>query len=298
MNSADVITFWTVLQCGTMTAAADALYITQPTLTARIQALENEVGAQLFRRGKGQRRIELTEAGKKFIPLALRWQNLMAETKEWGKAEQRGIFRIGAVYSTNQYILPPVYSRFLSRGLPTCLSIQTIHDTEAIQAVESNEMDLALLDTNPMYSDRLDIDLVFREEFVLLCAKSSGYPDLIDPRQLDVSHEILLPWQREFMQWHTYWFGTAYRPMLYVDSMQMVEVFSENAQAWVVAPVAAARYLADQGQWRICHFTQPPPQRDSYLVRRKGEQLSPAGELFLEDLQSVLGETEYLQQII
>ena len=81
MNNTDMETFWAVLEHGTLTAAAEALFITQPTLTNRIQALEAEVGAQLFHRGKGIRHIELTEAGQRFLPLAYRWQTLLEETK-------------------------------------------------------------------------------------------------------------------------------------------------------------------------------------------------------------------------
>ena len=55
MNNTDMETFWAVLEHGTLTAAAEALFITQPTLTNRIQSLEAEVGAQLFHRGKGIR---------------------------------------------------------------------------------------------------------------------------------------------------------------------------------------------------------------------------------------------------
>ena len=56
-----------MLQHGTL-SAAEALYISQPTLTARMQALEGEVGAELVHRGKGQRRICLTDAGEHFLP--------------------------------------------------------------------------------------------------------------------------------------------------------------------------------------------------------------------------------------
>ena len=63
MTNLDIETFWAVVQHGTMTAAAEALYITQPTLSMRIRALEERVGTPLFLRGKGQRRIQLTEAG-------------------------------------------------------------------------------------------------------------------------------------------------------------------------------------------------------------------------------------------
>lgn len=68
MTNPDIETFFAVLQHGTLSAAAEALYISQPTLTARMQALEGEVGAELFHRGKGQRRICLTDAGERFLP--------------------------------------------------------------------------------------------------------------------------------------------------------------------------------------------------------------------------------------
>ena len=67
MTNLDIETFWAVVQHGTMTAAAEALYITQPTLSMRIRALEERVGTPLFIRGKGQRRIRLTAAGQKFL---------------------------------------------------------------------------------------------------------------------------------------------------------------------------------------------------------------------------------------
>ena len=81
MTNQDIETFFAVLDHGTMTAAAEALYITQPSLSARLKSLEDQVGAPLFHRGKGQRRITLTDAGQHFLPLARRWQNLLSETQ-------------------------------------------------------------------------------------------------------------------------------------------------------------------------------------------------------------------------
>ena len=115
MTDMEIETFLTVLRSGSMTAAAQALYITQPTLSARLQTLEDEVGTPLFVRGKGLRRLELTEAGTRFLPLAQRWQRLMAEMHGIAAAEARAHFRIGAAYTANQYVLPPVYKRFLER---------------------------------------------------------------------------------------------------------------------------------------------------------------------------------------
>ena len=123
MTNLDIETFWAVVHHGTMTAAAESLYITQPTLSMRIRALEERVGTPLFVRGKGQRHIALTEAGQKFLTLAQRWQQLLAETDSLAELGQREYLRIAATYTTNQYILPPVYKRFLAQGLPVSLWI-------------------------------------------------------------------------------------------------------------------------------------------------------------------------------
>ena len=131
MTTLDIETFFAVLDHGTMTAAAEALFITQPTLTARIQALEAEVGAALFRRGKGQRHITLTEAGQRFLPLARRWQNLLSETQTFAAAEKREFLHVIAAYTANQYILPSAYQRILVRELPVNLRVESYRTDQA-----------------------------------------------------------------------------------------------------------------------------------------------------------------------
>ena len=58
--------FITVVECGTITAAADKLNIAQPALSNQIKNLENEFGAELMQKGRGQREVHLTEAGQLF----------------------------------------------------------------------------------------------------------------------------------------------------------------------------------------------------------------------------------------
>lgn len=54
--------FLAVAQTGSISAAADSLYITQPSLSRQMKNLETEAGGELFERGS--RRITLTERGK------------------------------------------------------------------------------------------------------------------------------------------------------------------------------------------------------------------------------------------
>ena len=181
MTNLDIETFWAVVQHGTMTAAAEALYITQPTLSMRIRALEERVGTPLFIRGKGQRRIRLTAAGQKFLTLARRWQRLLSETEALAELEQRTYLRIAATYTTNQYILPAVYQKFLAMHLPVSLWIHTLRDVDSAQALLNHELDFALIDSNTVFNSQLEVRPICRERFLLLSAPDSDYPAEVDP---------------------------------------------------------------------------------------------------------------------
>ena len=63
MELKQLLYFVTVVEEGTISAAAKKLFISQPPLSAQMKLLEDELGCVLFQRG--QRQIQLTEAGKK-----------------------------------------------------------------------------------------------------------------------------------------------------------------------------------------------------------------------------------------
>src|SRR5919198_2786633 len=70
MHLAQVEAFVEVARQGNLSHAAEALFVTQPALTARLQALESELGTRLFLRSR--RGMELTDAGRAFMPYAER----------------------------------------------------------------------------------------------------------------------------------------------------------------------------------------------------------------------------------
>src|SRR2546429_9892760 len=80
---------------GSITRAAAALELTQPTLTARLRGLEQELGAQLLVRGR--RGVSLTAAGRRFLPRA---QAAL-------EAGRRGVARTQAPPARRRGVLPP-----------------------------------------------------------------------------------------------------------------------------------------------------------------------------------------------
>lgn len=287
MTNLDIETFWAVVQHGTMTAAAEALYITQPTLSMRIRALEERVGTPLFVRSKGQRHITLTAAGQKFLTLAQRWQQLLSETETLAELEQRAYLRIAATYTTNQYILPPVYKRFLALRRRYPCGSTPCGMWISPQALLSHELDFAFIDSNTVFDDRLTVRPAFREPFLLLSPPDSHYPEEVDPASLDIAEELLVTWDPEFIRWHDRWFGTGARPLLYADTLQAADFLSPTEGRWVAAPAIAAASRIGKSA-RVCRFTSPPPDRVNYLVTRAGEPLTPPALRFLQELKGHL----------
>ena len=300
MNNTDMETFWAVLEHGTLTAAANALFITQPTLTNRIQSLETEVGAQLFHRKKGVRHIELTEAGQRFLPLAYRWQALLDETRGVAETASREFLRIGAVFSSNQYILPAAYRRFLRRKLPVALWVQTLRGSgyDGAQTVARRELEMALMDGDGFFHPQLDVRPLCREETMVACSPNSPYGDVVSPKELDPANEIVVSWRKGVQDWRDHWFGLTTKPILYADSMQVVDSFLGNEMMWAIVPATAAQALEKEGKARICRCTDPPPDRMSYLVTRRGEALSEAAQLLLEDIRTDMRSMKGLQIIL
>lgn len=289
MTTLDIETFFAVLDRGTMTAAAEALFITQPTLTARLQALESEVGAPLFQRGKGQRHITLTEAGQRFLPLARRWQNLLTETQTFSSAGRREFLHVIAAYTANQYILPPVYQRFLERELPVSLWVETMRTYEAVTAVARGDADMAIVDGGLHYDLQIEARPLFRESFFLVVPLDLELPDTVHPSMLHVEDEILVSGQPEILQWHDCWFGVDARPLLYTDIPQLAETLPSCGRRWVICPAAAAAYSVRQyGTVRALRLDEAPADRTFYLVMPKGRPLSDASEQLLTDLQAHL----------
>ena len=300
MNNTDMETFWAVLEHGTLTAAANALFITQPTLTNRIQSLETEVGAQLFHRKKGVRHIELTEAGQRFLPLAYRWQALLDETRGVAETASREFLRIGAVFSSNQYILPAAYRRFLRRKLPVALWVQTLRGSgyDGAQTVARRELEMALMDGDGFFHPQLDVRPLCREETMVACSPNSPYGDVVSPKELDPANEIVVSWRKGVQDWRDHWFGLTTKPILYADSMQVVDTFLGSEMMWAIVPATAAQVLEKEGKARICRCTDPPPDRMSYLVTRRGETLSEAAQLLLEDIRTEMQSIKGLQIIL
>ena len=106
MDMESVRIFWDVRRLGSMTAAAEEHFMTQPALGKRIASLEKELGVSLFHRGKGQARAELTPAGKAFCDIAERMLLLNDQALELKADAGKEYLAIASIRSAHDFVVP------------------------------------------------------------------------------------------------------------------------------------------------------------------------------------------------
>jgi DNA-binding transcriptional LysR family regulator len=168
--------FIEVARARSVSRAADSLFLTQPALTARIQGLERDLGAQLFVRTP--RGMKLTEAGDAFLPYAARAIETLADGRRMVNAFERGgagKLALGAAPAVSTYVLPAVLARF-SVGHPrVAVSVRTGHSEELLDLVVRDRVDLGLvralrhpdIASTPLYEDRLLLVVEPKHRFAL-----------------------------------------------------------------------------------------------------------------------------------
>lgn len=112
MTHLEIEAFFEILKAGSISCAAQNLYVTQPALSRRIKVLEAELGYPLFERNRGKRNIVLTKQGEAFIAVAHKWLGVWQEAQEIKRINSPRILNLSSVGSVSSYILPDVFEQF------------------------------------------------------------------------------------------------------------------------------------------------------------------------------------------
>jgi DNA-binding transcriptional LysR family regulator len=164
MLLAQITAFVEVARRRSVSRAAEALFVTQPALTARIQGLERDLGAELFIRTS--RGMKLTEAGEAFLPYAVRALGALTDGRMQVNALERGgagRLAIGAAPAVSTYVLPPLLKLFAQSHPRVAVSVRTGHSEEMLDLVLREQVDVGLVRalhhrdivSTPLYEDRL-----------------------------------------------------------------------------------------------------------------------------------------------
>lgn len=194
MDSEKLEAFLCIAREKSFSKASQILFVNQPTLTARIQSLEKELGVELFERlGKGKG-IKLSHYGNLYLPLAQQILELVNVSKELMKKEKHAMhtnLRIGASSRIGSYILPGILSEFHFEFPNIEMTMLSGSAFEIAQMVADGDIDVGFVN-QLVHFDQLQNIQLMRDD-IMLFFSHKRMEHFLDPQPIEqMANEMII----------------------------------------------------------------------------------------------------------
>lgn len=154
--------------------AAEHLFLTQPAVTLQIQALESDLGVQLFDRSAN--RVALTQQGSILLRYARKMAALASEAEQdLGTQDGRssGELFLGASTTIAQYVIPRLIGAFLDEHPRVQLSLHSGNTEEIVKLLLAGKVSIGLIE-GPARARGVHTEPFMRDELVLIVPSDTG----------------------------------------------------------------------------------------------------------------------------
>ncbi|WP_126539388.1 LysR family transcriptional regulator [Aerosticca soli] len=276
-----------IVKLGSLSRAAEALFLSQPTISLQLKALERELGATLLERRR--RRVNLTDAGEALYelarPLIEGWETLEQDFQTRIKGLAAGKLVIAAGTSTIQYLLPELVRRYRERYPAVHLQLANVTGKDGLAMLRADEADFAvgsMLDVpndiawapvyrfDPMLIMPPDHPLARKEQIAL--EDLSPYGLILPPQRLSTYRLVDLVFQRA---------QVSYQVAIEVGGWDVIkEYVAMGLGISIVTGICITE--VDRARLAVRNLRQYFPQRSYGVVMRKGKFLRPEAQAFID----------------
>jgi DNA-binding transcriptional LysR family regulator len=302
MRTEQLEAFVEVARRGSVSRAAEALYATQPTLTARLKGLEQDLDAKLFIRS--QRGMRLSDAGRAFLPFAERTLDTVVSGRrllgELARGEG-GQLALGAAPAVSTYVLPRILTRFRRTHPKVTLAVRTGHSEEVLELVLREQVQIGLgralrhpeVEAIPLYEDELVLVVDPRHPF----AEQAE----IGPDQLTEVQLILFDRTSSYHRLTSEFFegvGAVPRGIMELDNIDAAKKMVEQGLGVALLPHTAVAAELEGGSLRALTLADAPAPKRRIVILRRRDAGPPSGALqaflnCLSDLRPSLQEAAH-----
>jgi DNA-binding transcriptional LysR family regulator len=277
-----------ITRLGTLSRAADALHLSQPSVSLQLKALEGELGVLLLERTR--RRVTLTDAGEALYELAKPLvEGLDSLDRDFQKklagSAPSGRLKVAAGSSTIQYLLPDLVRRYRERFPGVHLELANVTGKDGLALLRSDEADLAIgsmIDVphdiawapvyhyDPMLITPLDHPLALRDNLRL--EDLSPYGLILPPQRLSTFRLVDMVFQQRHV------------PYSVAIEVGGWDVIKQYVAMGLGISIVTGICITDDDRQRLAvrNVRQWFPQRSYGVVVRKGKFLSPEARGFID----------------
>lgn len=280
--------FAAAVEHGSFSAAADALYIAQPSLSEQIRRLENELGVGLFVRTN--RRLILTEAAQLLLPHAQRTLTAAREAADSVRGVRTltgGTVTFGTFSSAHHLVLTELVASFHARHPHVRVRMLSLNSAEVADAVRDGDLEAGLI-ALPVDDRGLDVSpVVWTSEAVYLSTEPSRTSQPVTPAEL-ASSQLILPearWgsadptRRQLLE-RSQNAGVSLVPVVEVESPASALALAARGVGDTVISLPLAQHLGYTA--RLHWVSLDPPLHETFaFITRQHAHLSPATRVLM-----------------
>lgn len=296
---ARVEAFLAVARLGNLTRAADELCVTQPALTARLKGLEADMDATLFvRTSRGMR---LTEAGREFLPYAMRAVATLGEGRERLAHLRRdggGNLTLGAPPGVSTYTLPPMLQRFSVAYPHVAITVRTGHTEDVLAMVLREETQLGL--GREIRGPDIEVVRLYEDELALVVPTGHALAGLESAPLAKVARERLILFDKassyyELTRALFLASGVQAPRAMELDNIEAAKQMVEHGLGVALLPRSAvARDVAEGRLWLVRIEDGPALRRPIVAFRRRDAPRLAAVDAFLRIAREIIDARDEL----
>ncbi|GAA4331360.1 LysR substrate-binding domain-containing protein [Pigmentiphaga soli] len=172
--------------------AAEACFVSQPTLSVAIRKLEDELGVTLFERGGSE--VGVTPIGQRIVAQAQKVLEESANLKEiarQGHDPLAGALRVGVIYTIGPYLLPQLVPRLIERTPQMPLLLQEYFTVRLLELLRQGEIDCAIM-ALPLPDAGLSLQPLYDEPFVVAVPRDHPWAKRSEVHSEELKNETML----------------------------------------------------------------------------------------------------------
>jgi DNA-binding transcriptional LysR family regulator len=292
-------TFQRVAQLKGFTRAAKELQLTQPAVSAQIDALEKEFGVRLFDRiGRG---AALTAAGEVVLEAAagiLHHLEEMQQALDELEGLARGTLRLGASLVIGVYLLPSILGRFQREHPKIKVALRIEYAQRIIEEVLAGGLDLGIVGEGmPVTDDRLVVEPFLKDELVVVVPAGHAWAGRQQIRPADLAREpFVLPGKdlatAEFILREVEAAGITLNVALEFGNMEAAKKAVEAGLGISIISRCAILEELKSGRLKALRVTGMPLKRNLSFIWRKGRHASALARTFRQFFATHLDAVE------
>ena len=294
MTFDQILTFVTIYRTGSISKAAEKLYLPQPTVSHRIKQLERELGKPLLIRVNGT--VRLSQEGHAFLPFALSALTALDQGREAVEQLEHGLTGTLSLGCNNSFagtMLPSILESFMAMHPGIALKVHCYSTEEQIKMLKSKHIQIGitrytandpsitfkLLYAHPAYAvisrehpyaerDELSLEEVLKERLILYEAES------LHRKKIDMTFKDL---------------NMLYDPHYETNNLQLIKFWIKSTMGIFLSCPLYMQPEIDSGEMVAIPIEHNPFPTNQIFLMYRDENLNSLDRLFMRHLEQYMG---------